>query len=81
MSAGCAAACTVRCAPVFVQAEPGVFARHIVEIGHSFEGFTEVLAGVRAGDVVVTEGSSTLLTLFVAPTVYSLFHRTAEGGE
>ena len=25
--------------------------------GHSFEGFTEVLAGVKAGDVVVTEGS------------------------
>ncbi len=42
---------------VFVQVEPGVFERHFVEIGHSFEGFTEVLSGVKAGDVVVTEGS------------------------
>jgi cobalt-zinc-cadmium efflux system membrane fusion protein len=42
---------------VFVQVEPGAFERHFVEIGHSFEGFTELLSGVRAGDVVVTEGS------------------------
>ncbi len=42
---------------VFVQVEPGVFERHFVEIGHSFEGFTEVLSGVKAGDVVVSEGS------------------------
>ena len=42
---------------LFVQAEPGVFERRFVEVGHSFEGFTEVLAGVKAGDVVVTEGS------------------------
>ena len=42
---------------VFVQATPGVFERRLVEAGHSFEGFTEVLAGVKAGDVVVTEGS------------------------
>jgi cobalt-zinc-cadmium efflux system membrane fusion protein len=42
---------------VFVQATPGVFERRFVEAGHSFEGFTEVLAGVKAGDVVVTEGS------------------------
>jgi len=42
---------------VFVQVEPGAFERHFVEIGHSFEGFTEVLSGVKAGDVVVTEGS------------------------
>jgi cobalt-zinc-cadmium efflux system membrane fusion protein len=42
---------------LFVQGEPGVFERRFVEVGHSFEGFTEVLAGVRAGDVVVTEGS------------------------
>lgn len=42
---------------LFVQAETGVFERRFVEIGHSFEGFTEVLAGVKAGDIVVTEGS------------------------
>lgn len=42
---------------LFVQAELGVFERRFVEVGHSFEGFTEVLAGVKAGDVVVTEGS------------------------
>jgi membrane fusion protein, heavy metal efflux system len=42
---------------LFAQAEPGVFERRLVEVGHSFEGFTEVLAGVKAGDIVVTEGS------------------------
>jgi len=40
-----------------VQTQPGVFERRFVEVGHSFEGLTEVLAGVKAGDVVVTEGS------------------------
>lgn len=49
---------------VFVQVEPGVFARHHVEIGHSFEGFTEILAGIRAGDVVVTEGSFVMKSEF-----------------
>jgi cobalt-zinc-cadmium efflux system membrane fusion protein len=42
---------------LFVEAEPGVFERHFVETGHSFEGFTEVLSGIKVGDVVVTEGS------------------------
>jgi cobalt-zinc-cadmium efflux system membrane fusion protein len=42
---------------LFVEVEPGVFQRHFVEVGHSFEGFTEILAGIKAGDVVVTEGS------------------------
>jgi len=42
---------------LFVEIEPGVFERRFVEIGHSFEGFTEVLAGVKVGDLVVTEGS------------------------
>jgi cobalt-zinc-cadmium efflux system membrane fusion protein len=42
---------------LFAQVETGVFERRFVEVGHSFEGFTEVLAGVKAGDVVVTEGS------------------------
>ena len=30
---------------VFVQVEPGVFGRRIVETGHSFEGFTEIYCG------------------------------------
>lgn len=51
-------------ATVFVQVEPGVFARHHVEIGHSFEGFTEILAGIKAGDVVVTEGSFVMKSEF-----------------
>lgn len=49
---------------LFVQEEPGVFERRFVEVGHSFEGFTEVLAGVKAGDVVVTEGSFVLKSEF-----------------
>jgi cobalt-zinc-cadmium efflux system membrane fusion protein len=49
---------------VFIQVEPGLFARHFVETGHSFEGFTEVLAGVKPGDVVVTEGSFVLKSEF-----------------
>ncbi len=49
---------------VFVQVEPGVFARHHVEVGHSFEGFTEILAGIKAGDVVATEGSFVLKSEF-----------------
>jgi len=49
---------------VFVQVEPGVFARHHVEVGHSFEGFTEILAGIKAGDVVVTEGSFVMKSEF-----------------
>jgi cobalt-zinc-cadmium efflux system membrane fusion protein len=49
---------------VFVQVEPGVFARHHVEVGHSFEGFTEILAGIRPGDDVATEGSFVLKSEF-----------------
>ncbi len=49
---------------VFVQSEPGVFGRRLVETGHSFEGFTEVYSGIRAGDVVVTEGSFVLKSEF-----------------
>jgi len=49
---------------VFVQVEPGVFQRHHVEVGHSFEGFTEILGGVKAGDVVVTEGSFVMKSEF-----------------
>lgn len=49
---------------LFVEVEPGVFERRFVEIGHSFEGFTEVLAGVKPGDVVVSEGSFVLKSEF-----------------
>ena len=49
---------------VFVQTGPGVFVRHTVETGHTFEGFTEILSGVKAGDVVVTEGSFVLKSEF-----------------
>jgi cobalt-zinc-cadmium efflux system membrane fusion protein len=49
---------------LFLQVEPGVFGRRFVETGHSFEGFTEVLAGVKPGDVVVTEGSFVLKSEF-----------------
>jgi cobalt-zinc-cadmium efflux system membrane fusion protein len=49
---------------VFVQKEAGVFVRHVVETGHTFEGFTEILSGVKPGDVVVTEGSFVLKSEF-----------------
>jgi cobalt-zinc-cadmium efflux system membrane fusion protein len=49
---------------VFVQSETGVFVRHFVETGHTFEGFTEILSGVRAGDVIVSEGSFVLKSEF-----------------
>ncbi len=49
---------------VFVQTGPGVFARRAVETGHSFEGFTEVYSGVKADEVVVTEGSFVLKSEF-----------------
>lgn len=49
---------------VFVQTEPGVFVRHFVETGHTFEGFTEILSGVRCGDLIVSEGSFVLKSEF-----------------
>lgn len=49
---------------LFVQVEPGVFERHFVEVGHSFEGFTEILSGLKTGDVVVTEGSFVMKSEF-----------------
>jgi cobalt-zinc-cadmium efflux system membrane fusion protein len=49
---------------VFVERAPGLFARHFVETGHTFEGFTEVLAGVKENDVIVTEGSFVLKSEF-----------------
>ena len=49
---------------VFIQTEPGVFVRHFVETGHSFEGFTEILSGVKPGDLIVSEGSFVLKSEF-----------------
>jgi len=49
---------------VFVQASPGVFVRRVVEIGHTFEGMTEILGGVKPGEVIVTEGSFVLKSEF-----------------
>jgi cobalt-zinc-cadmium efflux system membrane fusion protein len=49
---------------VFVQTQPGVFARRIVETGHSFEGFTELYSGVKVGELVVTEGSFVIKSEF-----------------
>jgi cobalt-zinc-cadmium efflux system membrane fusion protein len=49
---------------VFVQTAPGVFGRRTVETGHTFEGFTEVLSGVKPGETVVTEGSFVLKSEF-----------------
>ena len=49
---------------VFIQKEPGVFIRRIVETGHTFEGFTEVLSGVKPDDLIVTEGSFVLKSEF-----------------
>jgi membrane fusion protein, heavy metal efflux system len=49
---------------VFVQAEPGAFVRHFVETGHTFEGFTEILSGVKPGDLIVSEGSFVLKSEF-----------------
>jgi cobalt-zinc-cadmium efflux system membrane fusion protein len=49
---------------LFIEVESGVLERHFVEVGHSFEGFTEILSGVKAGDVVVTEGSFVMKSEF-----------------
>jgi cobalt-zinc-cadmium efflux system membrane fusion protein len=54
---------------VFVQSEPGRFVKRSVEVGHTFEGFTEILAGVAVGDVVVTEGSFVLKSEFAKATL------------
>jgi cobalt-zinc-cadmium efflux system membrane fusion protein len=49
---------------VFVQTGSGRFARRPVETGHTFEGFTEILSGVKPGEIVVTEGSFVLKSEF-----------------
>jgi membrane fusion protein, heavy metal efflux system len=50
---------------VFVMTSPGLFARRQVETGHTLDGFTEILAGLRKGDAIVTEGSFILKSEFV----------------
>jgi membrane fusion protein, heavy metal efflux system len=54
---------------VFLQTAPGVFGRRVVETGHSFEGFTEIYSGIKAGDVVVTEGSFVVKSEFAKATL------------
>ncbi|MGH7322728.1 MAG: efflux RND transporter periplasmic adaptor subunit [Candidatus Rokuibacteriota bacterium] len=54
---------------VFVQTQPGVFVRKYVETGHTFEGFTEILSGVKPGEVIVTEGSFVLKSEFAKATL------------
>ena len=54
---------------VFVQSGPETFVRRFVETGHTFEGFTEVLSGIRRGEVVVTEGSFVLKSEFAKATI------------
>ncbi len=54
---------------VFVKTGPEAFVRRFVETGHTFEGFTEVLSGIRRGEVVVTEGSFVLKSEFAKATL------------
>jgi cobalt-zinc-cadmium efflux system membrane fusion protein len=50
---------------VFVMTSPGVFVRRQVSTGHTLDGFTEVITGLRDGDMIVTEGSFILKSEFV----------------
>ena len=50
---------------VFVMTSPGLFVRRQVETGHTLDGFTEILAGLREGEAIVTEGSFILKSEFV----------------
>jgi cobalt-zinc-cadmium efflux system membrane fusion protein len=49
---------------VFVHLGGGVFVRRAVTVGHSFDGYTEVLSGLAAGEEVVSEGSFVLKSEF-----------------
>ncbi|GBC80401.1 Cobalt-zinc-cadmium resistance protein CzcB [bacterium HR09] len=49
---------------VFVHLGGGLFVRRAVTVGHSFDGFTEVLSGLAAGEEVVSEGSFLLKSEF-----------------
>ncbi len=54
---------------VFVRTAEGIFLRRPVETGHTFDGFTEILAGVKTGEEVVTEGSFVLKSEFARATL------------
>lgn len=49
---------------VFVQTAPGTFAKRLVRVGHTLDGHTEILADLRLGEVVVSEGSFVLKSEF-----------------
>ena len=59
---------------IFVRTGPETFARRFVETGHTFEGFTEILAGVKPGEEVVTEGSFVLKSEFAKATLADDHH-------
>ena len=49
---------------IFVRTAPNTFARRTLEAGRGFGDYTEVLAGLKAGEEVVTEGSFILKSQF-----------------
>lgn len=49
---------------VFVEEAPGRYRRQAVQAGSERDGWIEVLAGIQAGDKVVTEGNLHLLKFF-----------------
>jgi cobalt-zinc-cadmium efflux system membrane fusion protein len=59
---------------LFVRTGPETFARRFVETGHTFEGFTEILSGVKPGEEVVTEGSFVLKSEFAKATLADDHH-------
>ena len=49
---------------IFVQTAPNTFVRRTLEAGRGFGDYVEVLAGLKAGEDVVTEGSFILKSQF-----------------
>lgn len=49
---------------VFVEEAPGRYRRQLVQAASEREGWVDLLAGVKAGDRVVTEGNLNLLKFF-----------------
>lgn len=49
---------------IFVQTAPNTYARRTLEAGRGFGDYVEVLAGLKAGEEVVTEGSFILKSQF-----------------
>jgi cobalt-zinc-cadmium efflux system membrane fusion protein len=49
---------------IFVQTAPNTFARRTFEAGRGYGDYVEVLAGLKAGENVVTEGSFILKSQF-----------------